>query len=137
MKLQKKTQLDLDKRFRKVLRTPASFAFFVAIHDFIKCIELNSALSTGLSYQTEINRDLKLPAKYASLKQIYQVLEDCAGHSDSDLGHDRYMAICDLKRIQNNEFSENNPLWKKRETFRRLTVEVHERLHVNLSQSKK
>ena len=134
MPLQKKPKTDLEKKCRKVLRTPASFAFFVAIHDFIKCIELNSALSAGLTHRIDINKDAKLPVKYGYLKQIYQGVRDSAGQSRGDLGHDRYMTVNDLRRIQNNETSENNSFWKKRELFRKLTAEVYERLNINLAE---
>src|SRR3989344_1093898 len=129
MKLMKKTNFGLDKKFQKVLRTPASFAFFVAIHDFIECIELNSVFSAGLSSRIKINRDLGIPTKYGHLKKIYQGLEDIGSRSSSDLGHERYMVICDLNRIQNDDVSENNSFWKKRELFRKLTADVYERLN--------
>ena len=76
MTLLNKVKSDLDQKFQKVLKTPASFDFFVAIHDFIKHIELNSSLSSNLSSRTKSNRDLRIPDKYNHLKEIYQGLED-------------------------------------------------------------
>ena len=127
---------NLEKSMKKVLQTPASFAFFVAIHDFVECIEKNPTLSTGISCRTAINRDLKLPGKYASLRKIHQGIRDSSDKSSDDLGHERYMAVVSLRRIQNNEESNHNSFWGKRETFRKLTVEVYERLAINLSKSK-
>lgn len=127
----KEAKSGLDKKFQKVLKTPASFAFFVAIHDFIEHIELNSPLSDSLSSRIKLNRELKIPSKYGYLKQIYQGLEDADIKSNTDLGHARYMIIQDLKRIQNENFSESNSFWKKRELFRKLTGEIYERLNLN------
>lgn len=124
----------LDKKFQKVLRTPASFAFFVAIHDFIEYIELNSIFSTGLSSRMKINRDLSIPTKYSHLKRIYQGLEDMGSKSNNDLGHERYMVVCDLNLIKNKEVSENNSFWKKRELFRKLAIDIYKRLNTYLSQ---
>ncbi len=137
MRLSEKTKLALDKKFQKVLRTPASFDFFVAIHDFIEYIELNAVLANGLSKRIKINRDLSIPAKYAYLKQIYQGLEDVSFPSDQDLGHERYMTVRDLHRIRNKEVSESISFWKKRESVRKFAVEVYERLHLHLSGSEK
>lgn len=137
MPLQNKVKLDLDKKFRKVVKTPASFAFFTAIHDFVEHIEINSALSKSLSPRVKSNRDLGIPAKYGYLKQIYQGIEDANTYSNNDLGHDRYITICDLNRIQDGETFQNNTLWKKRETFRKLTVQIYERLDVHFSDAKK
>src|SRR3989344_6832196 len=118
MKLPEKIRLELAKRFQKVLKTPASFDFLVAIHDFVQYIELNSLSK-------------KLPGKYAHLKEIYQGVEDAGTESESDRGHARYMVIHDLNRIQNNEFSENNLFWRKREFFRKSAVEVYEKLNLS------
>lgn len=137
MKTLEKTRFDLDKRFQKVLKTPASFAFFMAIHDFIEYIELNSALSNGLSYRIKTNRDLGLQTKYGYLKQIYQGIEDTNVQSADDLGHERYVTIRDLNRIKNKETFEHNSFWRKRELFRKSTVEIYERLNLHLSKSEK
>ncbi|MEK7553189.1 MAG: hypothetical protein AAB504_00645, partial [Patescibacteria group bacterium] len=90
MKLAGKLKSGLDKKFQKVLKTPASFDFFVAIHDFIKYIELHSSLLNNLSSRTKLNRELNIPKKYGYLKQIYQGLEDADSKSNVDLGHTRY-----------------------------------------------
>ncbi len=129
MKVLEKVKTDLDKKFQKVLKTPASFAFFVAIHDFIEHIESNSSLSCSLSHRIKPNRELRIPNKYSYLKQIYQGLEDANIESNVDLGHVRYMVLQELKRIRNKNFSENNSFWKKRELFRKLTGEIYARLN--------
>lgn len=127
----KKVKSDLDKKFQKVLKTPASFDFFVAIHDFIEYIESNASLSNSLSSRIKSNRELNIPNKYGYLKQIYQGLEDADIKTNIDLGHTRYMAIQELNRIRNKDVSESNSFWKKRELFRRLTGEIYEILSPN------
>jgi hypothetical protein len=82
----------------------------------------------GLSSRTKINREQKIPGKYNHLKQIYQGFEDVNGKSGIDLGHARLMVLVELKKIKNNDISESNPFWKKRELFRKLTGEIYERL---------
>lgn len=126
MTLLSKVKSDLDEKFQKVLKTPASFDFFVAIHDFIKHIELNSSFSNSLSSRTKPNRELRIPNKYNHLKEIYQGLEDIDTKSGADLGHARYMVVQDLNKIRNKNFSESNSFWKKRELFRKLTGEIYE-----------
>lgn len=137
MKQLEKTKLGLDKKFRIVLQTPASFGFFEAIHDFVKYIELNPSLSGGLSLRIKANRELDIQNKYGYLKQIYQGVEDIAIDSNADLGHDRYSVIRDLSRIQSNDVSDSNAFWKKRELSRKLTDEVYNRLITYLSEAKK
>ena len=127
----KKVKSDLDKKFQKVLKTPASFDFFTAIHDFIEYIELNPSLSSKLSSRVKFNRELNIPNKYGYLKQIYQGLEDADIKSSADLGHTRYMVIQELNRIRNKDVSESNSFWKKRELFRKLTGEIYEILSPN------
>ncbi|OGY97829.1 MAG: hypothetical protein A2855_03040 [Candidatus Liptonbacteria bacterium RIFCSPHIGHO2_01_FULL_57_28] len=117
MKLTPKKKLDLAKKYQKVLQTPAGYSFFVAIHDFVGHIEVDRILSRQ-----------SLPAKYGQLKQVYQGLEDTYIRTDADLGHDRYMTIQDLNRIQKEDISDSNPLWKKRELLRSLAGEVFEKL---------
>ncbi len=136
MKSLEKTKSDLDKKFQKVLQTPASFDFFVAIHDFIKHIELNQSLSDILSHRLKANRESGIPIKYGYLKQIYQGVEDINGRSNVDLGHARYAVILELNRIQNKDVSDTNSFWKKREVSRRLTDEVYKRLTAHFSKLK-
>lgn len=128
MKLIGKVKSDLDKKFQKVIKTPAGFDFFVAIHDFIEHIELNSSLSSGLSSRIKPNREQNIPSKYNHLKQIYQGFEDVHSKSGVDLGHARCMVLVELNRIKNKDVSENNTFWRKREVFRKLTGEIYERL---------
>ena len=71
MKLSLAIQGGLDKKFQKVIKTPASFAFFVAIHDFVGHIEDNPVLSGALLAKTKLNRELNIVTKYGYLKQIY------------------------------------------------------------------
>jgi len=129
MKLLGKVKSGLDKKFQKVLKTPAGFDFFVAIHDFIEYIELNSSLSDSLSSRIKSNRELNIPSKYSYLKQIYQGLEDINIKSNVDLGHARYAVLLELNRIRNKDVSESNSFWKKRELFRKLTDEIYNRLN--------
>ena len=131
MKLLKKTKLDLDKRFQKVLQAPEGFGLFEAIHGFIEYIELNPAFSDNLTYRTKISRELNIPTKYGYLRQIYQGLEDTSVKTNKDLGHARYMNVRDLSRIRNQEFSESNFFWRKRALFRKLAGEIYERLNVD------
>lgn len=123
-----KEQSDLEQKFRKVLETPASFDFFVAIHDFIEYIERTPVFSKALSSRIKANRDLNIPTRYAYLKQVYQGLEDVHVRSNEDLGHARYMVIRELSQIQNNEASDSNSFWRKRELLRRLVGEIYKRL---------
>lgn len=128
MTLVTKTKVDLDKKFQKVMKTPPGIVFFEAIHDFVGYIEMNPKLVEGLSQRIKINKELGIPNKYSSLKQIYQGMEDVNTPTTKDIGHTRYMVVRDLSRIQNKEISESNFFWKKRELFRKLTSEVYERL---------
>lgn len=128
MALLTKTKTDLDKKYKKVMTTPPGFVFFEAIHDFVNYIETTPALVDSLSQRIKINKELGIPNKYNSLKQIYQGVEDVAMPTSKDIGHTRYMVVRDLSRIQNKETSESNFFWKKRELFRKLTSEVYERL---------
>ncbi|MEK9194591.1 MAG: hypothetical protein AAB884_02165 [Patescibacteria group bacterium] len=139
MTLLAKKKFDLKKKFQKILKTPASYAFFVAIHDFVKFIELDPVLSDGLSHCIKTSQSPNIATKYANLKLVYQGMEDifAGGRSIGDLGHKRYMVILDLNRIQNKEVSENNSFWKKRELFRKLIIDIHEGLNLHLSRSKK
>jgi hypothetical protein len=129
MKLQGKVKIGLDKKFKKVQETPAGFDFFVAIHDFIEHIELNSSLSEGLSSRKKTNRELNIPGKYNYLKQIYQGVEDANVKTNADLGHNRYAVLLELNRIRNKDVSESNSFWKKRELSRKLTSEIYEILN--------
>lgn len=125
----------MDKKFQRVLETPASFDFFVAIHDFIEHIELDPSLSGGLSERIKANRELDIANKYGYLRKIYQGLEDINTKSNIDLGHTRYMVIQELSKIQNKDVSESNSFWRKRELSRKLTGIIYERLNAHLSES--
>lgn len=129
MALTKKVGADLHKRFQKVVATPASFDFFVAIHDFIEHIESNPSLSAVLVSTTKANQELNIPTKYSYLKQIYQGLEDADNKTGDDFGHARYAVLRDLNRIRGKDFSDSNTFWKKRELFRKLSGEIYLRLN--------
>lgn len=129
-----KKKSDLTKKFQKVLKTPASFDFFLAIHGFIKHIELDPLLSKGLSERIKANKELNIANKYEYLKKIYRGFEDINVKSNVDLGHARYMVIRELNQIKNNEFSESNSFWRKRELLRKLASTVYERLNVYLAE---
>lgn len=128
MKIPSKTKVNLDKMFQKVLETPASFDFYIAIHDFVECIEKNAPLSRNLSQNSKINQDSNMAGKYNYLKQIYQGIEDIRSSSKSDLGHARYSVIRELHGIERRDVSDSNSFWKKRELFRKLAGEIHSRL---------
>ncbi|MCR4328176.1 MAG: hypothetical protein NUV53_01530 [Patescibacteria group bacterium] len=128
MQVSEEVKKGLEKKFKKVTETPASFDFFVAIHDFIEHIESNTPLMRSLSPRLKANRELKIPNKYSHLKQIYQGLEDSQDTSGIDLGHTRYAILIELNRIKINDVSESNSFWKKRELFRRLTEEIYKQL---------
>ncbi len=128
-----KKKSDLKKKFDGVTATPASFAFYVAIHDFIEHIEGDATLAKGLSDRIKINKELDITGKYAYLKQIYQGLEDINSPSSGDIGHARYSVIRELSKIKNNDVSESNTFWRKRELFRKLTGLVYDRLVSHLA----
>lgn len=113
--------------------TPASFDFFVAIHDFIGHIELNPTLAKALSNKIKANQELDIATKYDYLKKIYQGLEDINAQSDADLGHARYMVIRELDQIQKKDTSESNSFWKRRELSRKLATLIYDRLNIYLS----
>lgn len=119
----------LDQHFQKITETPAGFEFFVAIHDFIACVEANSVFLKNIaSRPKKEDKELNMPTKYSYLRQIYQGLEDAVAKTTEDLGHARYMAVLDLNRIRNKELTESNFFWKKREVFRKLAAEVYGKL---------
>ena len=128
MALKGKAKIDLDKKYQKVLKTPASFDFFVAIHDFVDHIESNASLVKVLLSKTGANLELKIPAKYDYLKQIHRGLKDAKSKSDSDLGHARYAVILELNKIKDNDVSDSNSFWKKREVMRKFVSDIYGRL---------
>ncbi|TSC83246.1 MAG: hypothetical protein G01um101419_76 [Parcubacteria group bacterium Gr01-1014_19] len=129
MKLHPKVKGGLVKKFQKVQKTPASFDFFVAVHDFVEYIEANPVLVDGLSSRLKPNRELNIPNKYTYLKQIYQALEDAENTTNEDLGHTRYAVLLDIKKIKNQDMTDSNPFWKRREVARKSIGEIYERLN--------
>lgn len=132
-----KTKMDLTKKYEKVLGTPASFAFFEAIHDFVACVESQPVLVKSLSDRLKANQELNIGKKYLFLKQVYQGFEDIAIQSKKDLGHDRYSVIRDLNRIKNKETTDTNAFWKRRELLRNSTGDIYRRLSESFTTAKK
>ncbi len=132
---EKKIKLVLDRKIKEVRETPASFPFFVSLHDFVEYIESTPKFAVFFSSAKRGGRAKELSAKYAIMKQIYQGIEDLDVRTTNDLGHDRYVAIRDLSLIRKKEVSENNSFWKQRELLRKLAGEIHETLYGYLSES--
>lgn len=128
MAVKGKVKGGLDKKFENVVKTPAGFEFFVAIHDFIEHIESDSSYLKIIASKAAANLELKIPAKYDHLKLIYQGLEDANSKSSADLGHSRYAVLIELNKIRDNDVSESNSFWKKREAFRKFATEIYGRL---------
>ncbi|MFH1978983.1 MAG: hypothetical protein ABII97_01170 [Patescibacteria group bacterium] len=126
--MKKNIKNDLDEKFQKILKTSASFDFFIAIHDFVELVESNSSLSKNLAPSVGSNQKEGIPSKYNYLKKVHQGVKDIRTKTSNDLGHDRYMAILELNKIKNKELSDNNSFWKKRELFRKSTGLIYEKL---------
>ena len=135
MKSAEKIKSALAKKTKEVRETPAGFAFFVSVHDFVEHIESTPSFAVFFSGAKKGSRAKELSAKYAVMKQIYQGIEDIDVRTTSDLGHDRYVAIRDLSLIRSKNVSENNSFWKQRELLRKLVGEIHETLCGYLSES--
>ncbi len=128
MKMLPKIKSGLEKKFQKVVKTPASFEFFVAVHDFVEYIEANRPLASHILASSKLNLELNLPNKYNYLKQIYQGLKDANTTTNEDLGHSRYAVLLELKKIQNKDVSDSNSFWKRREVARESIGEIYQRL---------
>ncbi len=128
MKILPKIKSGLEKKYQKVVKTPAGFDFFVAVHDFVEFIEANPALANHIVSNAKANLALNIPNKYNYLKMIYQGLEDANTETNEDLGHTRYTTLLDLKKIRNNDVSDSNSFWKKREVSRESVGEIYQRL---------
>ncbi|MFA4890119.1 MAG: hypothetical protein WC587_00575 [Candidatus Paceibacterota bacterium] len=133
MKTLEKTKNGLDEKFQKISKTPAGFDFFMAIHDFVELIELDKTLSKNLSSFMKSNQELRISGKYDYLKKIHQGMKDASTKSKADLGHDRMMVLVELNKIKNNDVSDNNSFWKKREIIRKSTGEIYEILNPSLA----
>ncbi len=129
------TRLALDQKIAEVRGTPAGFAFFVSLHDFVAYIESAPHFSVFFQGDRKGSRTKELSAKYALMKQIHQGIEDLAVRTEKDLGHDRYVAIRDLTLIRNDRAADNNAFWKQREVLRKLAVEIHKTLSAYLAES--
>ena len=125
----------LDKKLKKVRETPASFTFFVSLHDFVEYIESTPSFTVFFSGTKKGSRASEISPKYSILKEVYQGIEDIDVHTTNDLGHNRYVAIRDLSLIRNNDISENNSFWKRRELLRKTAGEIHQTMHNYLSES--
>ncbi len=130
-----KVRLVLDQKLKIVRETPASFPFFVSLHDFVQYIESTPSFAVFFKGAKRGSRASELSPKYFIMKQVYQGIEDIDIRTTDDLGHDRYVAIRELGLIRNKEVSENNSFWKRRELLRRMAGEIHETLCGYLSES--
>jgi hypothetical protein len=131
----KKIQSVLDQKLKKVRETPASFPFFVSLHDFVQYIESTPSFAVFFSGAKRGSRAAELSPKYFVMKQVYQGIEDIDVQTTNDLGHDRYVAIRELSSIRNKDLSENNSFWKRRELLRKVAGETHQMLRNYLSGS--
>jgi hypothetical protein len=131
----KKIKTVLDTKYRKIRETPASFAFFIAIHDFVQYIEATPKFCVFLG-GSKARRSAEIPQKkYSLLTQIYQGIEDIEVKPAKDPGHSRYSVMRELGSIRNKDVSESNTFWKKREALRKLTAEIYSTLNVYLSEN--
>jgi hypothetical protein len=135
MKPSEKIKLVLDKKLKVVRDTPASFTFFVSLHDFVEYIESIPTFAVFFGEMKKGSRAAELSPKYFVMKQVYQGIEDIDLRTADDLGHDRYVAIRELSSIRNKDFSENNTFWKRRELLRKVAGEVHKTLNGYLVES--
>lgn len=135
MKPTEKTKLALDRKLKEVRETPASFGFFVSLHDFVEYIESVPSLTIFFNGKKKGSRAKEISAKYIIMRQIYQGIEDIDVRTGDDLGHDRHVAIRDLNLIRNKNVSENNSFWRQRETLRKLAVDIHGTLYGYLSEA--
>ncbi|MGC9599049.1 MAG: hypothetical protein ABSE18_01535 [Minisyncoccia bacterium] len=131
----KKIKLVLDRKLKEVCETPASFTFFVSLHDFVKYIESTPSFAVFFSGAKKGGRAKELSPKYSVMRQVYQGIEDIDVRTTNDLGHDRYVAIRELSLIRNKDVSDNNSFWKRRELLRKVAGEIHHTLQSYLSES--
>jgi hypothetical protein len=131
----KKIKLVLDRKLKKVRETPASFTFFVSLHDFVQYIESTPSFAVFFSGTKKGSRASEISPKYSVLREVYQGIEDIDVRTTNDLGHNRYVAIRDLSLIRNNDVSENNSFWKRRELLRKVAGEIHQTMYSYLSES--
>ena len=124
----------LDQKLKKVRETPASFTFFVSLHDFVQYIESTPSFSVFFSCAKKGGRASELSARYSIMRQVYRGIEDIDVRTEDDLGHDRYVAIRELNSIRNKDVSETNSFWKHREILRKLASEIHGILYGYLSE---
>lgn len=130
-----KIRLVLNRKLKVVRETPASFPFFVSLHDFVQYIESTPSFAVFFSSAKKGSRASELSPKYFIMKQVYRGIEDMDLRTTDDLGHDRYVAIRELGRIRNKEVSESNSFWKRRELLRKMAGEIHKTLCGYLSES--
>ncbi len=133
MKVAGDAQITLNNRFKEVNDTPAGFAFFVSLHDFVGYIESAPSFADFFAGAEKGGRTEEFLPKYSVMKQVYQGIEDINAPQDGDIGHDRYTAVRELNAIKKNDVSDSNGLWKRRETLRKLAGDVHAKLSAHLS----
>lgn len=124
----------LDRKLRKVRETPAGFTFFVSLHDFVQYIESTPSFAVFLNIGKG-SRASEISPRYSILKEVYQGIEDLDVRTTNDLGHNRNVAIRDLNLIRNNDVSENNLFWKRRELLRKIACDIHQAMYNYLSES--
>lgn len=125
----------LNRKLKKVSETPASFGFFVSLHDFVQYIESTPSFAVFFSGTKKGSRASEISPKYSVLKEVYQGIEDIDVRTTNDLGHNRFVAIRDLTLIRNNNISENNSFWKRRELLRKVAGDIHRTMYSYLSES--
>jgi hypothetical protein len=130
-----KVKSTLDQKLKKVRETPAGFPFFVSLHDFVEYIESTPSFAVFFKGTKRGSRASEISVKYALMKQIYQGIEDIDIRTKEDLGHDRYVAIRELRLIRDEEVSENNAFWKHREFLRKMAGDIHKTLQDYLAES--
>jgi len=124
----------LDQKIKKVRETPEGFAFFVSLHNFVEFIEATPSFAVFfIAAKKKGSRSGEISSKYSILKEVYQGIEDIDVKTTADLGHDRFVAIRELGLIRDNNLSNNNSFWKRREFLRKLTNDIHETLRNHLS----
>jgi hypothetical protein len=132
--IDKKTKSALDRKLKEIRETPASFTFFISLHDFVEYIESTPSFAVFFNGTKKGSRAKEISLRYAILKQVYQGIEDLDVQTTADLGHDRNVAIRDLTLIRANNVSENNSFWKRRELLRKIAAETHATLDSYLAE---
>ncbi len=133
MKSTEKIVTALDQKVKKVRETPEGFAFFVSLHHFVEFVEATPEFGVFfIAAKKKGSRATEISAKYSVLKEVHQGIKDLDLKTTVDLGHDRYVAIRELGLIRDNNLSNNNSYWKRREFLRKLVGDIHETFRAHL-----